>query len=93
MTPKNGSTTVQTFNIFFPHLFLVPQELDLPAPGGIHDGFAWRCFPLLGLELKFFGVDGFRTLKTSQEQVIVSTVTNSIFLERFIQFVSHKQHY
>ena len=57
MTPKNGSTTVQTFNIFFPHLFLVPQELDLPAPGGIHDGFAWRCFPLLGLELKFFGVD------------------------------------
>ena len=20
--------------------------------------FAWRCFPLLGLELKFFGVDG-----------------------------------
>ena len=21
-------------------------------------GFAWRCFPILGLELKFFGVDG-----------------------------------
>ena len=20
--------------------------------------FAWRCFPLMGLELRFFGVDG-----------------------------------
>ena len=44
-------------NLFF-QLFLLPQELDLPSPGGIHYGFAWRCFPILGLELKFFGVDG-----------------------------------
>ena len=45
-------------NTFFLQLFLLPQELDLPSTGGIHCGFAWRCFPILGLELKFFGVDG-----------------------------------
>ena len=39
-------------------LFLLPQEWDLPTVGGIHYGFAWRCFPILGLALKFFGVDG-----------------------------------
>ena len=42
----------------FSSSFLLPQELDLPSPGGIHYGFAWRCFPILGRELKFFGVDG-----------------------------------
>ena len=47
-----------SFSFLFPQLFLLPQELDLPTPGGIHYGFAWRCFPLLGLELKLFGVDG-----------------------------------
>ena len=44
--------------IAFFHLVLVPQEWDLPTTGGIHYGFAWICFPFLGLELKFFGVDG-----------------------------------
>ena len=42
---------------FFPTFFCPRSWLDLPTPGGIHYGFAWRCFPLLGLELKFFGVD------------------------------------
>ena len=30
----------------------MPRESDLPTPGGIHYGFAWRFFPLLGLELR-----------------------------------------
>ena len=44
--------------VFFLQLLLLPQELDLWSPGGIYYGFAWRCFPILGLELKFFSVDG-----------------------------------
>ena len=44
-------------DIIFSHLFLVPQESNCPTPGGIHYVFAWRCSPLLGLELRFFGVD------------------------------------
>ena len=49
------------YNLFLLHffqLFLLPQESDLLTPGGIHYGFTWRCFPLLGLELMFFGVYG-----------------------------------
>ena len=46
------------FILTFFQLFLLPQESDLPSPVGIHYGFAWRCFPILGLKLKFFGVDG-----------------------------------
>ena len=37
--------------------FFSPQESDLPISGGIHYGFAWRCFQLLGPKLKFIGVD------------------------------------
>ena len=55
---ESGSTGIIYIYIFFPQLFLSTQELDLPSPGGIHYGFAWRCFPILGLKLKFFGVDG-----------------------------------
>ena len=52
-----GESNVNINKNFFPHLFLVPQEPDLPFPGGTHYGFACICFPLLGLELRFLGVD------------------------------------
>ena len=51
-------------NFSFFHQFFVPQEFDLLTPGGdtyIHTYimlFTGRCFPLLGLKLEFFGVDG-----------------------------------
>ena len=32
------------------------------SPGGIHYRFVWRCFPLLGLKLKFSCVDVFLNL-------------------------------
>ena len=54
---SNKHQKQQASEQFFP-IFLLPQESDLPTPGGIHNGFAWRCFPLLGLEYKFFSVDG-----------------------------------
>ena len=42
---------------FFLHYFCCPRSRTFLLLEEIHYVFAWRCFPLLGLELKFFGVN------------------------------------
>ena len=47
-------------SVFFSHLFLVPQESDLPAPGGIHYDVCMEMFSPPGNRTycRFFDVDG-----------------------------------
>ena len=43
--------------VFFSTIFVAPG-VGPSFSWRIHYGFAWRCFPILGRELKFFGADG-----------------------------------
>ena len=52
------STNLLFFYFLFSTYFWCSRSRHLPiTPRGIRYIFAWRCFPLLGLELKFFCVD------------------------------------